>query len=303
MGFFELFAAALAGFYAVVPSYGVAIILLTVAVRVLILPLSIKQTRSMREMQVIQPELKKLQAKYKGNRQKLNEETMALYKEHGVNPFGGCLPLVLQFPVLIGLFYVVRDPLKYLSGFNDSALAIGLREMPEKVNSFLGLSLDCSSSAVIDRAPECGAGFVDALPYLLLVALMGFTTYYSQKQMQARQGAGQQAQQMQMFMRILPVMLMVFAFSFPAGVVVYWLTTNMWQIVQQRIMLKAVPPIEPGKKAAPASGGTGGDGKTSGKPAGSKAQAKPTPTGDGQQKPAPKTPSRPHPSSKKRKRR
>lgn len=302
MGYFEIFAAALAGFYAVIPSFGVAIILLTLTVRILILPLSIKQTRSMREMQLIQPEIKKLQAKYKGNRQKLNEEMMALYKEHGVNPLGGCLPLVLQFPVLIGLFYVIRRPLEYLTGINDSALTVGLREMPGKIYSFLGLSLDCSASTVIDKAAECGSGFVEALPYLLLVALMGFTTFYSQKQMQARQPAGQQAQQMQILMRILPVMLMFFSFSFPAGVVVYWLTTNLWQIVQQRIMLKAAPPLDVGKKAA--ASGAGRDGKASGKKPETKAQAKPSERGaDGQKKPASKTGSRPNPSRRKRKRR
>src|ERR671917_1668377 len=96
MGFFELFSTALAGFYALIPSYGLAIILLTIAVRVVLLPLSIKQVRSMREMQRIQPEIKRLQAKYKGDRQKLNEETMKLYKEHGVNPLAGCLPLLAQ---------------------------------------------------------------------------------------------------------------------------------------------------------------------------------------------------------------
>src|SRR3990170_4229847 len=114
MGFFELFAGALAAFYALIPSFGLAIILLTVAVRLVLLPLSIKQTRSMREMQKIQPEVKKLQQKHKGDRQKMNEAMMALYKEHGVNPFGGCAPLLLQFPVLIGLFYVVRTPLSYM---------------------------------------------------------------------------------------------------------------------------------------------------------------------------------------------
>src|SRR3989337_2537544 len=100
MGFFEVFATALAGFFALVPSYALAIILLTVAVRILLLPLSIKQTRSQREMQRIMPEVKAIQKKYKGDRQKVNEATMALYKEHGVNPFGGCAPLLMQFPVL-----------------------------------------------------------------------------------------------------------------------------------------------------------------------------------------------------------
>src|SRR5918992_140727 len=130
MGCFELFSGALAGFYALIPSYGLAIIVLTIAVRLILLPLSVKQTRSMREMQRIQPEVKKLQQKHKGDRQKLTEEMLALYRDHGVNPFGGCLPLLMQFPVLIGLFYVIRSPLNYLDQFRDSALYAALDSTP-----------------------------------------------------------------------------------------------------------------------------------------------------------------------------
>jgi len=101
----------LAYIYKLVPNYGVAIILLTVAIRVILLPLGVKQIRSMQGMQVIQPKIKALQQKYKGgDRQKLNEEMMALYKTHGVNPLSGCLPLLAQFPVLIALFAVLRVP-------------------------------------------------------------------------------------------------------------------------------------------------------------------------------------------------
>ena len=332
MGFFEIFAGALAGFYALIPSLGLAIILLTIAVRVLLLPLSIKQTRSMREMQRIQPEVKRLQAKYKGNRQKMNEEMMALYKEHNVNPFGGCLPLVMQFPVLIGLFYVIRTPLKYM-GFSEktgdalnvsgimetiqnSALADGLRTIALEVHQFLGIRLDCSSSAALSRADPssvgeiCGTGVVSALPYLVLVALMGVTTWYQQKQMQATRGAGDnpQAQQMQLFMRIMPVMLMFFAFSFPSGVVLYWLTTNVWTIAQQRIVLRAVPPDEQGDVKASSSGdgkGSGkasaADGKTSGKP--SKGALPAQGKADGGNGRAGERAAKPHPSSKKKKRR
>ena len=300
MGFFELFSGALAGFYALVPSYGLAIILLTLAVRILLLPLSIKQTRSMREMQKIQPEVKKIQAKYKGdkaNRQKMNEEMMALYKEHGVNPFGGCAPLLLQFPVLIGLFYVVRTPLSYMgyqapppdsipagifpapvdfvarnvSGIIEtlqgSSLAEDLIDKAVSVYQFLGLQLHCSANGILrpptatalDQATDasreltlaCGTGLVAALPYLVLVFLMGLTTWYQQKQMQARTDTtnNPQAAQMQMFAKIMPVMLMFFAFSFPTGVVLYWLTTNVWTIAQQRIILQAVP-IEPTAKSS-----------------------------------------------------
>src|SRR6266700_1088224 len=93
-------------FYDLIPSYGLAIILLTVAVRLVLLPLTIKQTRSMQEMQRLQPEVKRIQAKYKGDRQKMNEEMMNLYKEHKVNPLGGCLPLLLQLPIFWALYRV-----------------------------------------------------------------------------------------------------------------------------------------------------------------------------------------------------
>ena len=297
MGLFEIFSGALTGFYALIPSYGLAIILLTLAVRILLLPLSIKQTKSMREMQRIQPEVKKIQAKHKGDRQKMNEEMMALYKEHGVNPFGGCAPLLLQFPVLIGLFYVVRTPLSYMgyqhpdpatipkgilaapadftarnvSGVLDtlqsSSLAQDLIEHAVSVYRFIGLQLQCSASGILrppstttleqasdasrDLTLSCGSGIVSALPYLVLVLLMGVTTWYQQKQMQANQDqSSPQAAQMQMFAKIMPVMLMFFAFSFPTGVVLYWLTTNVWTIVQQRIVLHAVPQQTPAAGAA-----------------------------------------------------
>ena len=333
MGFFEVFAAALTGFYAVIPSLGLAIVLLTVAVRLLLLPLSIKQTRSMREMQRIQPEVKKIQAKHKGDRQKMNEEMMALYKEHGVNPFGGCAPLLLQFPVLIALFYVIRTPLAYmgftappappkgilaapaefvartvsgvLETLQNSQLAADLVERAVDTFHFLGLNLACSAAGIIqapsatalDQATDasreltlsCGTGIGSALPYLVMVVLMGFTTWYQQKQMQAKQDpANPQAAQMQMIGRIMPVMLMFFAYSFPTGVVLYWLTTNVWTIGQQRLIMQNIP------TPAPISG--------------SKDKATSAATGKGSTAPAPEesegTPprSKPHPSSKKRKR-
>ena len=318
MGLFEIFSGALTGFYALIPSYGAAIILLTLAVRVLLLPLSIKQTKSMREMQVIQPEVKKIQAKHKGDRQKMNEEMMALYKEHGVNPLGGCAPLLLQFPILIALFYVVQKPLSYMgyeaptvakgifaapadyiarnvSGImetlQESRLAHDLMERAVDVYSFLGLQLNCSASGilsppkadVLQEATEasrlltesCGRGLASALPYLVLVLLMGFTTWYQQKQMQARQDpSNPQMAQMQMFAKIMPVMLMFFAFSFPTGVVLYWLTTNVWTIAQQRIMLSSTPIIPPG---ASTKGATKGRSKIEPKDD-SKPGSKPAPT-------------------------
>ncbi|MFP5351492.1 MAG: membrane protein insertase YidC [Actinomycetota bacterium] len=312
MGFFEVFAAALAGFYAVVQNYGLAIILLTIAVRILLLPLSIKQTRSMREMQRIQPEVKKLQAKYKGDRQKLNEEMMALYKEHGVNPFGGCLPLLMQFPVFIALYRLINSPLDYMgyrlegndwvrteaSGVmaqvQDSELARGLDTSPDTVNSFLGVfDLDVLPK---DVWPDV----VAFLPYLVLILLMGFTTYYQQKQMQSQRGPAQdaQAQQMQMMMKFMPLMLMFFSFTFAAGLTLYWLTTNVWSIGQQYLMLRAAPPI-------PVSSGNGGkDPKSAGKAASKPSSGKPpkgAPTKPSTGEPRAETPNKATSPSKNRK--
>jgi YidC/Oxa1 family membrane protein insertase len=300
MGFFEIFAGILAFFYSLIPSYGLAIILLTLTTRIVLLPLSIKQTRSMREMQVIQPEVKALQKKFKGDRAKLNEEMMKLYKEHGVNPLGGCLPLLLQLPVLFGLFYVIREPLKYLS--ESTSLAQDLQEKTLEVHQFLGFRLDCSPTLAWGNEPSsvvpdvsCGGdGIVSALPYLLLLALMGFTTWYQQRQMQASRGNDPQAQQMQMVGKIMPVFLIFIGFGFPAGVLLYWFTSNLWTIIQQRIILKAAPPLV-GPAAVPATAKgvkaqASGKQKTAAKPASAK--------GNGAARPK----SKPHPSSKKKKR-
>jgi YidC/Oxa1 family membrane protein insertase len=100
----------LAFLYDVIPNFGIAIIILTILIRVVLLPLGIKQIKSMQAMQAIQPKVKELQKKYKGNKQKAQEETMKLYREHGVNPLGGCLPLLLQFPLLVAMYAVVRPP-------------------------------------------------------------------------------------------------------------------------------------------------------------------------------------------------
>lgn len=315
MGFFEIFSAGLAALYAVIPNYGLAIILLTLVVRIVLLPLTIRQTRSMREMQMIQPEVKRIQAKYKGNRQKMNEEMMALYKEHGVNPLGGCLPLLLQMPVFIALFNVLRQPLAYMgyeasngNGFaplrglegimrtvQDSSLAHGLAEVPDKVNSFLYvMRLDCTATAVLPFGDvmnpagppsACDKGFVTAIPYLLLIALMGLSTMYSQKQLMASRpptagATDAAAQQQQLMMKIMPLMFVVFGFGFPAGLTLYWTTSNLWTIVQQAMMIRLVPHKElPGKSKDEGAKETGtGEGKTTGK-TGGKGDGKATPKG------------------------
>ena len=144
----------------------------------------------------------------------------------------------------------------------------------------------------------CGTGnpFVAALPYLLLLAFMGFTTYYQQKQMQASRGSDPQAQQMQMIGKIMPAFLIFIGFNFPAGVLIYWFASNLWTIVQQRIILKAAPPIVSYRDPRHGQGADREEPSSAkSKPSSAKST---TAKGNGAAKPK----SKPHPSSKKKKR-
>jgi YidC/Oxa1 family membrane protein insertase len=265
-------------FYDLIPSYGLAIILLTVAVRLVMLPLTIKQTRSMQEMQKLQPEVKRLQAKYKGgDRQKLNEEMMKLYKEHKVNPLGGCLPLLLQLPIFLALYRVFAGcgahnvkvcPItqvgtKYLPAGSALAKAINAGRA-----GFLGMNLGLAPMAAVRAAGSFPGSLVHVLPYFLLILLMVVTTWYQQKQIQAV-STGQQAQQMQMMGKIMPLVLGVFSLNLPAGVSIYWVASNVWTIAQQRFILgKTATATGPGGVGPAASSGAGtAAGKASDAPA------------------------------------
>jgi YidC/Oxa1 family membrane protein insertase len=233
-------------FYDLVPSYGLAIILLTVAVRLVMLPLTIKQTRSMQEMQKLQPEVKRLQAKYKGgDRQKMNEEMMKLYKEHKVNPLGGCLPLLLQLPIFLALYRVFAGCGAHKVKVCPTG-SVGTRYLPtgsaltKAINAgkagFLGMNLGLAPMAALRAAGKFPGSLIHAMPYFLLVLFMVATTWYQQKQIQAV-STGQQAQQMQMMGKIMPLLLGVFSLNLPAGVSIYWVASNVWTIVQQRFVL------------------------------------------------------------------
>ncbi len=259
--------AVLAFFYEYVPNYGLAIILLTLAIRVLLLPLAVKQIHSMSAMQAVQPKVKELQRKYKGNRQRLNEEMMKLYREHGVNPLSGCLPLLAQVPVLIALFAVLQFPLGLTHiPHNDADPVVGVEHgdsrlyvdlVKERHPTFLGMNLLCSagqSGQTVDidtsKVPDlredpqldCGAGIPVRIPYYLLALLMVGTTFYQQRQMQRMSPGG--SQQQQTLTRIMPLLFGVWGFFFPAGLVLYWSTTNGVQIVQQQYMLNKRRQVE-----------------------------------------------------------
>jgi YidC/Oxa1 family membrane protein insertase len=260
----DFIGASLAKIYDIIPNYGIAIILFTLCVRVLLLPLAIKQIRSMQAMQAIQPKLKALQTKYKGNRQKLMEEQQALYKEYGVNPLGGCLPLVLQFPILIALFAVLKVPGGVDHIPEGSSLHRAIVQQTSGVY-FLGANLLCSAreagSTIPVQAPKgkpvgdikvlkCGGNssspVLVRIPYYAFALFMIGTTYFQQRQMQ-RASPGGVNQQQQMLTRVLPLAFGFTGYIFPAGLVVYWTTTNLIQIAQQHFMLP-----KKGEEPAPA---------------------------------------------------
>jgi YidC/Oxa1 family membrane protein insertase len=245
----------LAFFYGLIPNYGLAIVLLTFSVRVLLIPLTIKQIRSMQAMQRLQPEIKRLQTKYKDDRQKLNEETMKFYKENKVNPLSGCLPLLLQMPVFIVLYRLISDlaplqdgkplPPKHIPA--DSDLYRSLVEHMGQIPSW-GMNL-------AERATEVN-GLATAWPYYVLIGFVVATGWYQQRQTMARQTRDGSAvnQQMQMMGKIFPIFFGFISLTIPAGVVIYFAASNVWQIGQQAIMFRGQPPAPGAPPKADAKG-------------------------------------------------
>jgi YidC/Oxa1 family membrane protein insertase len=237
---FEAIGWLLALFYSFVPNLGVSIILLTFTIMLILYPLTAKQAKSMIAMQRVQPEVKKLQAKYKGDRQKLNEEMMQFYKENKINPLAGCLPLVAQLPIFFSLFRVLRDPEKYVP--TDSALYADLchkaggvlrtvEACAESVNHLKFLGMDLQLSAV-----DAHNGIFSAAPYFILVGLVILTGFMQTRQAQKRTPAANK--QMGMVMRVLPVFFGLISLQFPAGLVLYFFVSNLWRLGQQEVIFR-----------------------------------------------------------------
>src|SRR5687768_6884039 len=242
----------LAWLYDLTGNFGFAIIILTIVFRIVLLPLGIKQIKSMQAMQALQPKIKEIQKKYKGNKQKVQEQTMKLYQEYGVNPLGGCLPLLLQFPILIAMYSVIRAPVPYApedrppdAEFKDnhlprdSDLFVDVTAHEGKGQGFLLMNLQCSPQNagktvdVRDTAGdptednlECGNGIADRIPYYALLILMIGTTFYSSRQTQKATPASAQNPQTQIITKVMPIMFGIFGFGFPAGLVLYWTMSN-----------------------------------------------------------------------------
>jgi YidC/Oxa1 family membrane protein insertase len=259
-------------------SYGFAIILLTLVVMVLLMPLTLKATRSTIKMQQIQPELRRVQKKYKGkdDRQAMNAEVMKLYSENGISPVGGCLPMLAQLPVFLVLFRILRGLTRRIEDRPFFDLANRLREAggntplegrffaPEHVSTESQLYRDLTTSTemrfgpfdLAERALDVlQSDFVASLPYVALIIFVVGSSYYQQRQVSARRTTDPAAeqtpmmQQQQLLLKVLPLMSGVWSFLFPAGLVLYWATSNLFRIGQQsyitmQIYGKEAPEIE-----------------------------------------------------------
>jgi YidC/Oxa1 family membrane protein insertase len=229
-----------------ISSWGLCIILLTFTVRLVILPLTIKQFRSMAAMQTIQPKVKQLQNRYKGktdreSKQQMQKELMDLYKEHGVNPFASCLPLVAQLPVFIGLYQVLRNQIE-----------------PTPTVSFLGID------DIFQKLSSIG-GITEYLIIGLYVGTMlGSTLLFS---------FVTDRQQKYMF-AAMPIFFIPFVIGVPAGVMIYWITTNVWTMCQQGVIKRTMGhKLRPATAGAPAGGGSTAPAKAA---AGSRTPPSPT---------------------------
>ncbi|TAK23144.1 MAG: membrane protein insertase YidC [Chloroflexota bacterium] len=191
-----------------VPSWGVAIIVFTFIVKSVTLPLTLRSVRSMKRMQEVQPKLQALQRQHKNDKERLMQEQMALYKEHGVNPVAGCLPMLIQMPVWIALY----SALFYLANNN-----------PDFAKPFLWIANLGKPEFAVENFPR-------ELP--ILAVLTGVTQWMTTKMAQ-QPSADPQQQSMNQVMQFMPLMFIFFSLSVPAGLVLYWVASNLYQMVQQ----------------------------------------------------------------------
>lgn len=260
-------------------NYGLSIILLTVIIKVIVLPLTIKQTRSMAKISEIQPQLQKLQEKYKSDPQKLNQEMAKLYQENKVNPAGGCLPLIIQMPILFSLYYVISQPLKYMfrisaetishvfsmipaeavkaTAMHDLSIITYFSENVDKLSNlggsisehmllnmnFLGIDLggipSLDFSRLFGSSPDMQAWYLLMVPLLAVVSTY-ISMKYSMKQT-PQQNNNPSANAMQKSMGLVsPIMTGFISFSVPAGLGLYWIISNLFQLAQQLFMNKFI---------------------------------------------------------------
>ena len=262
---FDVIAAVLAWFYGLVPSFGLSIILLTFVVMVVVTPLTLKGTRSMIKMQHLQPEMKKIQTRYKGDREAMNKEMMAFYQANGINPMGGCLPLFVQAPVFMVLYQVLRGMTRRLSDVGADigwvagrlGAAESLYGVPANQQAFYPAYVDPGSELFADLTAEtemlflgfdlsrsAGAalsqGILAAFPYLILILMVFASAWIQQRQIRGRNPDATVNPQQQMLMKVMPFFLPVISFNLDAALVLYFVISNLYRIAQQAYITRTL---------------------------------------------------------------
>lgn len=232
----------------VLSAYALAVIITTIIFKLLLLPLMLKQTKSMKEMQDLQPKIQELQTKYKNDKEKLNMETMKLYQEHKVNPMGGCLPLLIQMPIIMGFYRLLQTPATYL--FKDGSFDfetinksffwvkdIGFAAghiFKEGIYSGLvnGVNINFGT-----ELPFVGSSF--AIPIMAILAAV--LTYFQSKTMNTSTATNAQAAQTQKTMTVMmPVMILMIGVSLPVGLSLYWVVGGIFTIIQNYFVYKPI---------------------------------------------------------------
>jgi YidC/Oxa1 family membrane protein insertase len=234
-GIQDALGSSLAFLYDLIPSYGIAIILLTIGVNLLLFPLTLKQTRSTRAFQSIQPEVRRIQKELKEKPEEMQRELMKVQREAGATPGGCLLPIVVQMPIWFALFRVLSNPSHIPS---ESALRAAIEG---NQTGFLGMNLG------IRISESLAGGVIGALPYLLMLAIMVSTQYVQTWHATAGQVRpdNPQAAAGQAVTKIMPLFIGIVSWNFPAGLVLYWTTSNLFRFLQQVVIFRidGRPPI------------------------------------------------------------
>ncbi|MFE0539830.1 MULTISPECIES: membrane protein insertase YidC [unclassified Streptomyces] len=229
-------------------AWGLSIVSLVILIRICLIPLFVKQIKATRAMQTLQPEMKKIQERYKNDKQRQSEEMMKLYKESGTNPLSSCLPILAQSPFFFALYHVLNGiaTSKTIGVIDDQLLASARKA------HIVGAPLAAKFTDGADKVATLGASLTDVrVVTAIMIVLMSASQFYTQRQLMTKNVDTTVKtpfmQQQKMLMYVFPVMFAVFGINFPVGVLVYWLTTNVWTMGQQMYVIRNNP--TPGSKA------------------------------------------------------
>ncbi|MEU0782108.1 membrane protein insertase YidC [Streptomyces sp. NPDC006173] len=229
-------------------AWGLSIVSLVILIRICLIPLFVKQIKATRAMQTLQPEMKKIQERYKNDKQRQSEEMMKLYKESGTNPLSSCLPILAQSPFFFALYHVLNGIAtgKTIGVIDDQLLASARQA------HIFGAPLAAKFTDSADKVAALGATITDVrVVTAIMIVMMSGSQFYTQRQLMTKNVDTTVKtpfmQQQKMLMYVFPVMFAVFGINFPVGVLVYWLTTNVWTMGQQMYVIRNNP--TPGSKA------------------------------------------------------